>query len=431
LAAPGGKLRIWITRLVTSVITSQGFWHLLRLVHAIVRLGRREIVYFHQADDPYSHLTLQTLGRLTERYKIKLTPVLVGPPELSAAPEREKLTSYGRIDALRLAKAFGLSCPISTEHGPDQTLVGLAQRGLIAAIQAGTFIELAPKISTALWLGDAKALEQIMKSLPSVSAQQASAAVEAGNARRTRLGHYLGAMFYYEGEFYWGIDRLHHLEARLGTMIPIMPPREPLLGSVPHFSHPPEIDFWFSIRSPYSWLAFPRMVTLARHYGAKLNLTFVLPMVMRGLPVPGMKRRYILFDNVREAHRLGLPFGPIIDPVGPGAERALAVLNHAIPAGKGADFAHAALVGCWSQGIDLASDAGITQVAAKAGLDPELVAQALADDGWRAKAESNRTELFDCGLWGVPSFRLKGKQAHWGQDRIWMLEQDLLDEAIK
>jgi hypothetical protein len=87
---------------------------------------------------------------LTERYKIKLTPVLVGPPELSAAPEREKLTSYGRIDALRLAKAFGLSCPISTEHGPDQTLVGLAQRGLISAIQAGTFIELAPKISTAL-----------------------------------------------------------------------------------------------------------------------------------------------------------------------------------------------------------------------------------------------------------------------------------------
>ena len=33
----------------------------------------------------------------------------------------------------------------------------------------------------------------------------------SGNNLRNKLGHYSGAMFYYEGEWYWGVDRLYHL----------------------------------------------------------------------------------------------------------------------------------------------------------------------------------------------------------------------------
>lgn len=35
---------------------------------------------------------------------------------------------------------------------------------------------------------------------------------------RQSLGHYLSAMLYYGGEWYWGIDRLHHLETRLQAL---------------------------------------------------------------------------------------------------------------------------------------------------------------------------------------------------------------------
>jgi 2-hydroxychromene-2-carboxylate isomerase len=40
-------------------------------------------------------------------------------------------------------------------------------------------------------------------------------------------------------------------------------------------------------------------------------------------------------------------------------------------------------------------------------------------------AEANREELFGLGLWGVPSFRVNGNDAHWGQDRLWVIEQEL------
>ena len=51
---------------------------------------------------------------------------------------------------------------------------------------------------------------------------------------------------------------------------------------------------------------------------------------------------------------------------------------------------------------------------------------ALADDGWRAIAEANRIEMLAQGLWGVPSFRVEGFEAVWGQDRLWMIEDDLV-----
>ena len=64
------------------------------------------------------------------------------------------------------------------------------------------------------------------------------------------------------------------------------------------------IHFFCSLRSPYTWLALDRIFQLAEYYQAELKLRFVLPMVMRGLPVPIEKRLYILLDSKREANRL-------------------------------------------------------------------------------------------------------------------------------
>ncbi len=422
-------VRAWIIRLASMIFTAPWFWKLRRVLFRLGQGAKRQVFYFHQADDPYSYLASQVLATLLKRHDIELIPMLVGPPPASAAPERALLAAYGRRDVVRFAGAYGLNPPTLTDAPPDPRLTVLAETALSAGIAAGNFPDMAPQIGDALWRGDEAALTALINALPPQSAGSREKSIEAGNAKRASLGHYLGAMFYFEGEFYWGLDRLHFLETRLGAARPIAPAREAVLGPVPRFAAPPEIEFWFSIRSPYSWLSFPRVVELAHHYGARLKLRFVLPMVMRGLPVPRVKSTYITFDNVREAARVGLPFGPIVDPVGAGTERSLAVLHHAIPLGTGEAFAHAALRGCWTQGIDLASDHGLARVAKSAGVSEAVVTQALADQSWRDAAEANRLALFDAGLWGVPSFRVNGKPAHWGQDRIWMLEQDILNEA--
>jgi 2-hydroxychromene-2-carboxylate isomerase len=152
-------------------------------------------------------------------------------------------------------------------------------------------------------------------------------------------------------------------------------------------------------------------------------------MVMRGLPVPRVKRLYIMRDAKREAERLGPPFGRAVDPVGRGVERGLAVLHHAMADGRGPAFTASFLRGVFAEGIDAADDKGLARLAERAGITAPQINAALADSSWRAVAESHRKELFDLGLWGVPSFQVDGCDAHWGQDRLWAVERDLMGKV--
>lgn len=388
------------------------------------------IDYFHQPDDPYSHLAAQLIAPLAERYGLLVRPWLVPPPDDAAAPERERLAAYARRDAVRLAQAHGVSFPRSPV-APRASAVALAGRILAAAARTAAFGPVAAEVGEALWTGGETALRVL--GARAASPEVADAALHAGGAERARLGHYLGAMIAFEREWYWGVDRLHHLEARLAAMgrdrrpgePPLAPCRDLELAGPARTANETVIEMWFSFRSPYSWLALPRARGLARHYGARLELRYILPMVMRGLPVPPIKSRYIFLDAKREAERVGLPFGRAVDPVGAGAERALAVLHHAVPLGLGEAFAELGLRAAWADGIALAEDAGLCDVARRAGLTADQVAAALADESWREAAEANRAALFDAGLWGAPTYCVNGGPAHWGQDRLWALEQDL------
>lgn len=343
--------------------------------------------YFHQFDDPYSQLAATQLEALQQRYRITLRCHPVPPPDAWAAPQAKALAAWSQRDATRWADHFGLSMA-STLESP-----------LIAA--------------------------------------DSPADRERGRRLRARLGHYLGAMFYFEGEWYWGLDRLHYLEARLCAaglarsaadelLRPLfMPPALQWRALSPATARP-ILHFFCSLRSPYTWLAVERVERLAKHYGAELRFDYLLPMVMRGLPVPWIKRRYILLDTKREATRLGLPFGDIVDPVGLPTERGLAVLQRAIELGCGEAFLRSFLCGVFAEGIDAGSAAGLALLAERAGLTTRDVEYGLADTHWREIAEGHRAELAGHGLWGVPAFRVEGFPAVWGQDRLWMVEEDLI-----
>jgi 2-hydroxychromene-2-carboxylate isomerase len=188
----------------------------------------------------------------------------------------------------------------------------------------------------------------------------------------------------------------------------------------------PVIHFYCSLRSPYTYLAAAQVRALAAHYGATVHLRFVLPMVMRGLPVPLAKRLYILRDAKREAKRLGLDFGCVVDPVGKPVENGLALLYAAEEQGRGAQMLESFLQGVFADGIDAGSAQGLQHIAERAGMQAGDIQQALRNDAWREQAESNRADMFARGVWGVPAFRVNEGPVLWGQDRLWMLEEDLL-----
>lgn len=422
---------------VTSLITSPS---LRRGKRSLAALKRRmtgapaQVHYFHQADDPYSHLMLQALPALLANYDIKLMLHVAPVPTEAAAPDRVRLEAWSRRDAALLAKNLGLHY-VDPEQQPQADLVVRADQAMVAAFSAetdsGAKLVAALAISDALWRGDGAALTK----LAVTNQASAVAAIEAGAALRQKLGHYLGGTLYFEGEWYWGIDRLNYLESRLSSAGLARHTTQKLIAPVPRVTcnhqptngvHP-DLHFFLSFRSPYTYIAVPRAIQLAEHYGANLQLRFVLPMAMRGLPVPMEKRLYITRDTKREAESLGLRFGHIADPLGAPTERGLAVLHHAIQAGKGPEFALSFLQGVFADGIDAGSDKGLQKIAGRAGVDAALVNAALADASWREVAEANRAEMFSEGLWGVPSFRVDERPAHWGQDRMWLIEQDLIE----
>jgi 2-hydroxychromene-2-carboxylate isomerase len=105
------------------------------------------------------------------------------------------------------------------------------------------------------------------------------------------------------------------------------------------------------------------------------------------------------------------------------------VIHHAIPLSLGEPFAELAMKRAFADGIDLAIDAGLFDVTRRAGLGDDQTRSALADESWRDIAEVNRVALFEARLWGAPTSRVNGAAAHWGQDRLWAVEEDLLAEA--
>ena len=388
---------------------------------------RHQVHYFHQVDDPYSVLTASTLPRLVARYDIELVPHVVGPPPDSAAPERAKLIAYSRRDAELLAREHGGELAFRDPGAqPPATDVAYATARLVAAAESGGFVDRAGQVSASLWSGGAS-----VEALASASASAVGSHLAGAASLRERLGHYLGATFFYGGEWYWGIDRLYHLEKRLQALgaqrrgvTDLLYPAAADLQAPVSLAGPPPIDFFFSLRSPYSAIVTPRVFELGRLTGSKIRLRYVLPMVMRGLAVPRAKRMYIVHDAAREAFERGVPFGRLNDPIGRPTERGLALVALAEQVGKGESFVKSFMHGVWAEGIDAGTDRGLRTIAERAGLSWDDARVALKDEGWRTIAEANRQTMGDLGLWGVPSFHVCGLVT-WGQDRLWAIAQAL------
>ena len=448
------KIKPWLRTRATALLTSRFYRQLRRNTAALGRRikGQTPVVhYFHQVDDPYSDLAVRALPHLVSQYPITLVPHLVPAPDAGAAPEPQRLVDWSLRDAADLARALSLE-PLPWQTAPDTSAVVQAQAALAGITDPVRFAEIAANIRHAFkrppelqpelqpelrseLRSEIQPEELEVAKLNIPASGDAEAALVDGQALRQALGHYLGAMFYFEGEWYWGLDRLPYLQQRLQSLSRNNPVT-PFVGrlecsvdetqAVPaHTQQRPVLDLYFSFRSPYSWIALPRVFALARRYNAQLNLRFVLPMVMRGLPIPESKRLYIVSDTKREAERVGLPFGLIADPVGKPTERGLAVLHHAIQAGKGEAFALSFMRGVFAEGISARSDSGLLTLCTRAGITEAQMQAALADASWRAVAEANRGEMFALGIWGVPGFRVNKGSAHWGQDRLWLLEQQL------
>lgn len=430
------SLRRRVSPIVSRLLTSPTRRALARRAHEArraLRGGPHRVEYFHQVDDPYAQLVAPLLESLVDRYGIELVPVPVGPPPDDAAPERDQLEAFSRRDAADVAPYYGVAFE-DVGRQPEPELAALANAILIANLPAERFVAIAAAVGDALWGGDAETLAALAADYGSVDPATADRAIAAGNDRRRKLGHYLGATFHYAGEWYWGIERLTYLEERLRSLglgehaEPVVARRLPEAPPAVRDGSELTLEFFASLRSPYTAIAFEPVERLVRDYGIGLEVRPVLPMVMRGLPVPSLKRRYILLDTRREAERAGVAFGHMCDPVGRPVELGYSLFGLAREHGREFEWLHAFTRAAFAQGIDLGDETALLDLAEKVGLPRDQATKRLGNEDWRDELEANRLEMVGLGLWGVPSFRLRGPQdgdefATWGQDRLWLVEQ--------
>jgi len=394
--------------------------------------------YYHQLDDPYSHLTAQVLATFAERYNVVLKVHLIRATGGKNQPEFEKLAAWARRDAELIAPHLGLSFPTQASIVPNevhQTLAGCA----LATLDDKTAIGRIKAVSHALWTSDEAVLTKLAKNGASIDAL--NTALDRGSARLAKFKHYSGAMFFYGGEWHWGVDRLFHLENYLRTLGVCRSPQTPLIAPRPEINVADvdasrlRLDFYPSLNSPYTSIVFDRTIDLKNKCGIEFHHKPVLPMVMRGIPAPRAKAEYIMFDTKREADAAGISFGHTIMPIGEPTRRAYSLLPWAMAQGKDEALMSSLLRHAFALGVGLHKEAGMKQAVLAAGLDWNDAQKVIGSDDWKEMIERFQDEMVDgLGLWGVPSFRLSGPDgepdlAVWGQDRLWLIATEIRRRA--
>lgn len=196
-------------------------------------------------------------------------------------------------------------------------------------------------------------------------------------------------------------------------------------------SHP--VRFYFSFRSPYSWLAFER---LARLRPANIAWSFVPTWPRPGrdgkvhdpVAAPG-KREYVVHDVLRQATALGLAMQP------PRAmdcawARPHAAFLYGEAQGRPFETALALFRARWQDRATLDEDAVLRAAAIAADLDPDAFVAAADAPAGQEELTQRLRHARDDGLMGVPFLvleqqdRSRGRQSFFGNDRIeWLLRE--------
>jgi len=205
-------------------------------------------------------------------------------------------------------------------------------------------------------------------------------------------------------------------------------------------------DFYFSFRSPYSYLATPQIEALVRRFDITPRMRIVLPIAIR---IPGFFKQvnplwppYLLRDTFRISQMHNIPYRwPRPDPIVMDmATREVAAEQPYIfrvsrlgvvaeRMGKGLAFARAASHAIWSGEIDNWHEGDhLARALEVSGLDAGVVQQAVVAEEADIDAEiaANEAAQRNAGHWGVPLF-VFNDEPFFGQDRIdhliWRLKQ--------
>jgi 2-hydroxychromene-2-carboxylate isomerase len=183
------------------------------------------------------------------------------------------------------------------------------------------------------------------------------------------------------------------------------------------------VRFYFSFRSPYSWLAMLRIEAALSDLPVRLEYLPVFPppnFPNDPAAVPN-KLKYIQLDTARIAEQYGF----ITQPLGAmdtNWARPHAAFLYAQDQGKGREFALDLYAARFSRGLDAGDDGVMADVAKAHGLDAKELLKAADDEGFQTRVVLGMIQgVKEDSIFGVPLFAFRG-EPFWGNDRIdWLV----------
>lgn len=184
------------------------------------------------------------------------------------------------------------------------------------------------------------------------------------------------------------------------------------------------VRFYFSFRSPYSWLAMYRMNLIRDELPVEMEMIPVFP--------AGDKNDLMLSDQnkvkyiTRDVDRLASAYGLAIQWPKPFDTDWLAVhitYIYAAEQGKGMAFCLAVYAARFIEGKDVGDEKIICELSDTCGLDTDALIEAQEKREYRKKLLQGMAQARKDGVFGVPFFRYK-KTSYWGNDRLeWLVRE--------
>ena len=195
---------------------------------------------------------------------------------------------------------------------------------------------------------------------------------------------------------------------------------------------PAEVEYYFTVVSPFSYLGHQRLKAIFDRRGAAvrlkpIDLGQVFP-ASGGLPVSKrapQRQAYRLVELQRWSAFLGIPLN--MEPAHfPTPD---AVANQMVIAADRAGLdawglCLALMRAVWAQDRDVADPETLAEVAREVGIDPGAVLSAEAQEPAATARETYTREAIDRQVFGTPTY-IVGDELFWGQDRLDFVERTL------
>jgi 2-hydroxychromene-2-carboxylate isomerase len=183
------------------------------------------------------------------------------------------------------------------------------------------------------------------------------------------------------------------------------------------------IRFYFSFRSPYSWLAFVRIDAAIERLPVALQYLPVFPppnFPNDPAAVPN-KLAYIQQDVPRQAEAYGLAV-KLPEKIDCDWIRPHAAFLYALDQGKERAFGRGLFEARFTHGRDVGEDSVLGEVASAHGLDAAALVAAAADPAYQTRVVQGMIQgVQEDSIFGVPYFVYRGER-FWGNDRIdWLV----------